>query len=36
MILIVKIHINLIVSRESIYERHPFVPTCVVDHDIRD
>ena len=34
--MIIKVHLNLIVSRESIHERHPFKPTHVVYHDIRD
>ena len=36
MFLIIKLHLNLIVFRESIHERHPFKPTYVVDHDIYD
>ena len=36
MLLIVRIHFDLIISRESIHQRHPLKPTRVVDHDIRD
>ena len=34
--LIVRVHFNLIVPRESVHERHPFKPTHVVYHDIHD
>ena len=33
---IIMIHLNLIVSRESIHEIHSFKPTRVADHDICD
>ena len=36
MLLIVWIHLNLIVFRESIHERNLFKPTRVVDHNIYD
>jgi len=36
MLLVIMVHLNLIVSRESVHEGHPFKPTRVVDHDIRD
>jgi len=36
MLFIVRIHLNLIISRESIRERYSFEPAPVVDHDIRD
>jgi len=36
MLLIVRVHLDLIVSRESIHERHPFKPARIVDHDIHD
>ena len=36
MLLIVKVHFNLIVPRESIHERHPFKLTHIFYHDIRD
>jgi len=35
-LLIVRVHLNLIVFRESVDERYLFKPTCVVQHDIRD
>ena len=34
MLFIIRVHLDLIVSRESIHEGHPFKPTRVVDHDI--
>jgi len=36
MLFIVMIHFNLIVPRESVHDRHPFKPACVVYHDIHD
>src|SRR5436853_7196888 len=31
---IIRVHFYLIVSRESIHERHAFEPTCIINHDI--
>jgi len=36
MLLIVRVHFNLIVPRESVHKRHPFKPTSIVYHDICD
>jgi len=36
MLVIFKVHLNLIVSRESIHERHPFKSTRVFNHNICD
>jgi len=36
MLLIVRVHLNLIEPRESVQKRHPFKSTRVVYHDIRD
>jgi len=36
MLLIARVHLNLIVSQKFIHERHAFKPTRVVDHDIHD
>ena len=35
-LLVFWIHLDLIVSGESVHERHPLEPTRIINHDIRD
>lgn len=36
MLLIVGIHPDLMVTQKTIHERHAFITTCIINHDVGD